>query len=323
MIMKKAYGIILLALLFPAYTGSAGAEGDRPVAAPEKALSSYPELMNLPVPERICEVPPFYLDYLRRSDGIAGYANYTPTAAERKLFAAYYDLLPDPLKRNLSERLACVFFIDNFAGGGMTDFCRDSKGELYLVMLFNPKTLKLSLKDWIAYRDGSTFSADGGYSVSNDLPDSYRGILHTLTHESYHAYDYIHKVTPYVEKAVSDGNRKLTPFVKGVWRSYSVPNSEYDFPSRTRVSAYGFGKKLNSAEIPSIYKSLSATPFASLYGTSCWAEDFAETCAWNYLRGKYSIVYRVNILFGGEKKGTFSPADKSDSMNRFQNLRFE
>jgi hypothetical protein len=307
--------IVILAGGFPTHAA------DNPVTQnPLRKLSSYPQKLNLPLIERISEASDVYITGLRKMDNVDNYENYTLNTDEKKIFAEYYTLLPDQYKNIMEKRIACIYFIKNFSGGGMTDFVFDDKGKMFLVMLFNPQILKTSLHEWIKYRDSSSFIDDkSGITIENNLPKSYLGILHTLVHESSHAYDYIQHETPYVEPILK---KKISTndFTKDVWLNYSTPIEKYNFPLRKSVHTYGLGEALDYSRAIEIYRDLDKTPFSSLYSCSNWAEDFAETFAWNYLQQKLSITYKVMIMKDGKILSSFSPTEKDTVKKRYKEI---
>jgi hypothetical protein len=229
----------------------------------------------------------------------------------------------------MEERLLGVYFIENFAGGGMTDFVFGpgvdaGKDALYFILILNPKVLKLSLSDWVAYRDASPYEADGaGLEMRSSCPGAkdYRGLLQTLTHEAAHVYDYVHHVTPFVEPALGRYPERAKVaagdcgFTRGIWESYAKPVPAYAIPWRAETASYGMGPKLPIAVALSQYRALARTPFASFYGSGSWAEDFAEAATWTYLRDKFGIGYEVAFLRGEreELRFTFDPSRWSEA----------
>jgi hypothetical protein len=272
------------------------------------------------VPERLGALPAAVLDIYRKADGRPDYATYSPSAEERELFARYFELLPSAFKAAMNDRLLGIYFIENFAGGGMSDFAfGPGKDSLYSVLILNPKVLRMSLVDWIAYRDASPYAADSsGVSLASACPggENYFGLIHTLTHEAAHIYDYVNRATPFVEPALarlalgaSDPAPKAadSTFARGVWEGYSKPVAAYAIPRRSETAAYGLGTALPVSVAGDQYRALASTPFASFYGSGSWAEDFAEAATWTYLKKKLGIRYEVAVLRGGKEELRFRP----------------
>ena len=294
-------------------------------AKPERQASAYaPDLaaaLAKKLVDRIAPIPEAALDNYRKLDGIPTYAAYSPSSAERELLDRYCELLPPPFKRAIEEKLLGVYFIENFAGGGMTDFVFAPSGDaggdsLYFILILNPRILKMSLGDWIAYRDASPYEAGGSeleMRSSCTGAKDYRGLLQTLTHEAAHVYDYVHHVTPFVEPALGRfPDRTIVAaedcgFTRGAWEDYAKSLATYAIPRRAETASYGLGPKQPLSVALDQYRALAKTPFASFYGSGSWAEDFAEAATWTYLRDKLGIGYEVTILRGGARSCAFLP----------------
>ncbi len=266
-----------------------------------RKLSAYPVMISQPVDNRFSDAPEVLLEYLIKLDANPHYSSHAVSDSEKALFRTYYTLLPDIYKTVLSEKLAGIFLIDHFTGSGMTDYVFDSDGNIYMILIINPEVFHRSLSDWITYRDNSSFSRDTqGYSIVSDCGNSYKALIHTLMHETSHIYDYYQHCTPYIEKSFTyDYSAQNFPFINDIWLTYDTPTSSCDFPGRHEIASFGLKTPIDNALIPSIYDALSKTPFPSAYGSTNWAEDFAETATWVYLSKKLSIGYIINI-----KKGT-------------------
>lgn len=263
-------------------------------------------------PLRIGEAPAVLLDYLRQIDGNPAYVSYSPTGAERALFAEYYALLPARFREAMAAKVLGVYFIQNFAGGGMSDFVFAGDGSMKLILVLNPKTIAMSLADWIDYRDNSAYADDGkDIKLVSSCPggEKYRGLIHTLTHEAAHIYDYANSATPFVEKLLAQGSATADSkdFTRSAWKSYAQPTAAYAIPDREKLAPYGLGPALPLSTALSQYAALAKTPFYSLYGSASWAEDFAEAAAWTHLRDKLGIGYEVSLLRSGREEARFIP----------------
>jgi hypothetical protein len=284
-------------------------------AMPYKQASVYsvdiPASLAKPVSERIGAAPELLLGYLREVEGNPSYASYAPTEAERGLFSSYYERLPPKFKAAFESQVLGVYWISNFKGGGMSDYVFEKDGTSRLILILNPKILQLSLADWIAYRDASAYDAAGsGLSLKSTCPgsSSCKGLLHTLTHEAAHIYDFANHATPYVEKHLAtEAAATDKAFTAGIWESYAKPIAAYAIPDRERLAPYGLGKALPLSAAIAQYKALAATPFYSLYGSASWAEDFAEAATWTWLGEKLGIGYEVEALKDGAVVASFRP----------------
>jgi len=283
---------------------------------PYKQSSAYsadiPATLAKEAPQRIREAPAVLLEYLRQVEGNPAYASYSPTEAERALFAEYYALLPQRFRDAMAAKVLGVYFIQNFAGGGMSDYVFEGDGSMELILVLNPKTLSMSLPDWIGYRDNSAYSDDGkSVKLVSSCPggEKYRGLIHTLTHEAAHIYDYVNGATPYVEPHLARGSATadVKGFTRSIWKSYAQPIAGYSIPDREKLAPYGLGPALPLSTALPQYAALAKTPFYSLYGSASWAEDFAEAAAWTHLRDKLGIGYEVSLRRSGREEARFIP----------------
>jgi hypothetical protein len=290
----------------------------------ERKIENYNGSTQKSIENRILIVPPVILDYLNKMDSTDKYKPYEPTNDEKQLFLDYFNLLPRKYKQVIEKKLVAVYFIQNFIGGGMSDFLFDQNGNLYTALYLNPDVLHTKLNDWITYRDNSTFTEDGStVKIEVDCGNGYFGLLHTLMHEGSHIFDYHYHITPYVEPVLMTiSNTKMqTPFIDGIWKDYGHPFPMYDFENRTNVSGYGLGKKLPREFAVALYTNLNKTPFSSLYGSSAWVEDFAETFTWYFLNKYLKIKYVVTIYKENREILHFSPTDNKMVMNRYDQFQ--
>ncbi len=148
--------------------------------------------------------------------------------------------------------------------------------------------------------------------------EEYKGLVHTLTHEAAHIYDYFAHVTPFVEQALAAASdtSEDKDFTRGFWEAYSKTATGYSIPRRAETAAYGLGKKLPLSAALEQYKALAKTPFFSFYGSGSWAEDFAEAAAWTWLGRKLGISYSVSISAPGGEGIVFKPGAAMTSKGR-------
>jgi hypothetical protein len=170
----------------------------------------------------------------------------------------------------------------------------------------------MSLPAWIGYRDNSAYADDGkSLELVSSCPggEEYRGLIHTLSHEAAHIFDYVNGITPFVEPHLARGPEAAADkgFTRSIWKSYAEPQAAYSIPEREKLAPYGLGAALPLSTALAEYAALAKTPFYSLYGSASWAEDFAEAAAWTHLRGKLGIGYEVSIRRSGREELRFAP----------------
>ena len=280
--------------------------------------------LDVPVENRIHPASDNVIAMLNNMDSTGKYQPYTLTSEETALFSEYLELLPEKYKQIIKEKTAVVFFIKNFTGDGMTQWAYDKKGTMYMIRFYNPEILHRTMDEWINFRENSFFDADdeSDITLTVECSGNYFALLHTLIHEGSHVYDYYYHVTPFTEPFLQSEHSALkTNFTNKVWEDHSRPVNEYDFLYRDSLSAYGLGPSQNRSRIVTIYSSLSKTPFASLYGTKNWAEDFAESFTWFYLEKHLNCIYRFRISRNNEDVLLYEPLLNPLFTDRFENFR--
>ena len=280
--------------------------------------------LDVPVENRIQLASDKVISMLNTMDSTSEYQPYSPTADEITLFSEYLELLPEKYKQIIKEKVVAVFFIENFMGGGMTQWVYDKKETMYMVWFFNPEILHRTMAEWINYRENSYFSSDNssGIAIAVECSSDYFALLHTLVHETSHVYDYNYHITPFTEPFLQDEHSALkTNFTDKIWNDYDRPAEEYDFLYRDSLSAYGLGPAQKKSLSIDIYRSLSKTPFASLYGSQNWAEDFAESFTWFYLEKYLHCTYRIRISKNNEDVFIYEPLLNPLFTSRFDNFK--
>jgi len=259
-----------------------------------KKAKNYPCAINLPLVDRIFPVPKFLISEWQKIDNKDNYESYIPTTKEKRIIVSNLKFLPPLTKKILKKRLVAIYFIKNIMGSGIADWVVDDRGKLFFTIIFNPAVLKRNLSQQITLKERSCFIKDKNYRVKIDVSKRYNGFLYILLHETAHIVDYSEKITPFVEKSFFTG-KKQTPFVKGTWRDYSKPTSDFSF--RKKVTFYGWngGPKAKIVNAKDIYSELKKSNFVSLYGSLNWAEDFAEYVTFYHLTQKLGLPYIIKV----------------------------
>lgn len=338
---RIAAGALLLLMLVSCTTRQQAPTLEDLKQRPERKLAFYTAAFPSAVADRFVEAPVQALDYVRRMDNTERYLSRCPSADEVSLFMEYYSFLPGRFRSVFEERVAAIYLIEGFMGGGMTDFVFDDNGKLYLILYLNPAIFESTLRQWLAYRDNSTFAAAGSVAEGTGYADSavpaslsikvscaasdgrqYQGLLHTLVHESAHVYDYITLQTPFIEQVFSDGSRNAasSAFTATVWADFREPLAAWDFSGRKDITAYGLGPALPAEQAAAMYTALQSTPFASLYGTLSWSEDYAEAFTWFWLKQRCGIDYRVQVLEGSKLLAEYSPTQNPLLQKRWESF---
>lgn len=263
--------------------------------------------------DRIGAMPEKLLEQYRLMDGRPGYKSYVPTAGERALLLEYLRLMPPAAERVFRESCVGLYFLEGFQGNGMVSWVLDEKGKLYFHMTLNPAAFRQTLSETLTERESSCFIPGAGWAVSVDAGDKYRGLAYALFHEAAHAVDQMRGVTPLVDPSQPEASRVPARPDGGlfteVWDSYSRPFPLSEFWNRDNLTFYGFGggPKIKMLDAYGVYKGFSSAPFASLYGSKSWAEDFAELTAYGLITGKLGQPYKIMLSGPGPKNDVFEP----------------
>ncbi len=290
---------------------------------PAKNLQSYYFDPSSPLSARVKPAPDFVVAFWSQTDRATDYASYMPTDTEMKIIGSYLSKLPRHFKDILQQRLIAVYFIKNLFGSGVTDYVLDNRGNVYVVMLFNPAALKTDISTWMTFRENSVFIGDAAaVQIEINCGTQYTGFLYSLVHESTHAVDYAELYTPYPEKQIKiikQLEKKQTPFTENVWIDMHTPRASYDFNARNSLVFYGAdgGPRTGIRDAPQIYKQLSETPFVSLYGSTSWAEDFADFVMFYHLTQVLKQPYEIRLTEKSGPTRVFKPMDSPLVQRRF------
>jgi len=280
--------------------------------------SSYSQRLN--VSEEIV------LDYLRDIDGDPGYSFYYPNREEIDELEAYFNLLPPYVGAVCKKRLIGIYFVNGFYGSGLTDFVLDERGEIYTILVLNPKVLQVSISELFTYKDKSCFDwENSNMDLKIDISDEYSGLLYILLHETAHIVDYVDRKTPYVLPAMKElayENENGSPFIDQFWKDYREPADFITFSSRSQLKFYSDNKEdlLNDGELVKVYNELKESPFCSLYSSINWAEDYAEYFALHHLTQNLNCNYKISIEEKGTKIFEYSPFKNDIVLSRVHKM---
>lgn len=268
----------------------------RPAAAAGKSgheLASFSPAPDLsgPLEDRVAPIPAWLLELWAEEDK-APYANHVLTPKEKREFSDAVRGLPGPMRAAMRERLLAFYFVENLKGNGITDWVLDGSSRTFAYMILNPAAFDESLSQVLTERERSVFR--GAADLSVDAGPGGSGILYTVAHESAHAFDYVRRLTPFVEPGLAARLGQKAPASWDVWGSYAKPLPRADFPARAKLHFYGFGApELEAADAPAVCAELARSPFTSLYGSRNWADDAAELFVAAHLTRDLGRPYRL------------------------------
>ena len=275
-------------------------EKDCARAAAKAHVSKRPDFwkgaMARPVGERIGPAPPELIELLALDNIAHGYPNKPRPARLTAEFLAdvrrAFDEIPAAVKRRLDARMAGIYFVDDFGGTGFTDQVDTPAGAPGLgFIVLDPSVLtQHTANGWATWKESSPFKPDGEWRlvarIAQPAQDDRAGaIQYILLHEIAHVLSIGAAIHPSWTIAPRDaGAAAEYPYFRMSWRvADNAYASAFDaqFPQRRDVVFY-FGARLEAAAMPAVYAALERTNFATLYGATHPADDFAEAFA-NYV----------------------------------------
>ncbi len=255
------------------------------------------------------------------------YRSYTPSPAERKVIRKALRKLPPLTRRVMKERLLGIYFVSNLLGSGLADWVLDKKGRVYCYLIFNPRTLKMTISELITWKEQTCFvpsDREDEPQVSIEINSRENGFLYILLHESTHVVDYVRQITPFAEPQVKGFYSRQpagTAFTSPVWKGHAETLQAYPFRKKVRFYGIGGPPLAHRAEAVSLYRGLAGSPFFSLYGSLNWAEDLAEFLTFYHLTQKMGLRYRIVVKKGNRYLYRGEPAKNPLVRRRFHTMK--
>jgi len=304
--MRAALGFAIALLVSAAAHGQEArlpcrpGEKDCARAAAKAHVSKRPDFwkgaMALPVAERIGPAPPQLIELLALDNIAHGYPNKPRTPRLTPEFLAdvrrAFDEFPASVKRRLSDRLAGIYFVDDIGGTGFTDQVDTPAGApaLGFIVLDPSVLMQHTANAWATWKESSPFKPDKEWRLVARIADPSHddrahAIQYILLHEIAHVLSIGAGIHPSWTISPRDaGEAAEYPYFRMSWRlADNAYASAFDaqFTQRKEVVFY-FGARLEAAAMPATYAALERTNFATLYGATHPADDFAEAFA-NYV----------------------------------------
>ncbi|MBT3276131.1 MAG: hypothetical protein HN368_23485 [Spirochaetales bacterium] len=281
---------------------------------PVKHLSFYNFDPSTPIKDRITDVPAELLGLYSDSDDTE-LRSYKLTADEKKQIEDTFSRLPDRHREVLEKRLIGVYCVENFIGTGMADYVLGPDNEVYAQLVLHPRVFEMNASQILSLRANTAFrSDDEEMELVIDLSNEVSGLDYIVLHESTHIVDYVERHTPYVEPGMYElfgRSGRNTSFTDEVWSDYRTLNPTVEFEFQEDLRYYGLGGDpgLSNRDLKAVYSALAQTPFASLYASFSWAEDFAEFVTFYYLVYGFGAHYEIRVMRDGESLFTYQPMD--------------
>ncbi|HPI78755.1 MAG TPA: hypothetical protein PLK80_18635, partial [bacterium] len=220
------------------------------------------------------------------------YRARTPAPEHIEDIRAAIDSLPPVVRETAESCLLGIYFVENLIGSGLVSRLAGPDYKEYFIIAINPETLDMNASEWITKKEKTAFIIDdSSIDVSIDIGADRTGLYYIFYHEIAHVFDYAKRITQGEEKKGpaklydiivqrSKPPRKKLACIDEFWESYSKPARKYDFDGRDGIVFYRLGgPNTKISEATALYRSLSESPFATLYASMNWMDDFAELFA--------------------------------------------
>lgn len=326
-----AIGVCLLFPVIPQYYLHKAMYAFREPVPPAKdpaRIEAYNFVPGSRLEDRINVMPECLLIHLRNWDKADYYEPYLPAPAEKALLMEYYGLLPDAYKEVFKERCVGIFFVNKMKGNGVTSWAVGPDGKVFFHIILNPALFGEDLSATLSARERSCFVPREKAGVTVDAGRKYKGLLYGLFHEATHGLDYVKGITPWTDNDMPvslrpQKGREANHF-SFFWEDFYKPKAAEDFLLREKITFYGFdgGPKLSFIEAPLLYTWLGDSPFASLYGSMSWTEDFAELATFHLITKQLGQPYKITLTGAGEPRVLEPMRSKKVSL-RAEVLMFE
>ncbi len=266
---------------------------------------------------RITDTPASVLKMFAEA-GLGSPTAHTLTAAERVKLSAAFAALPPLHRRVLSERLRSISFLDGMPNTALTSTVNPTEPYRLFDITIRASVLGETVSEFLTQKERTCFDAAGSTRTVSIDAGSLDAIVYVILHEATHVVDSSLGLTPAARLGAqpADG-APATAFTKDVWQDRTTIASAYRDPLLERVKYRATGEVLPIARADAVYAALRRTPFASLYGSSNWHDDVAETVAWYHLTQRLNHPYRIVLRDAGKEIAAYEPMQSPLVRGRF------
>lgn len=266
---------------------------------------------------RIKETPAAVLKMFTDA-GLGTPTTHVLTAMERRKLSAAFAGLPPLHRRILGERLRSVSFLDGIPNAALTSTVNPDEPYRLFDITIRAGVLGENVSEFLTQKERSCFDTAGSpLSVSIEA-GTLDAIVYVILHEATHVVDSSLRITPVARPGDQsmDGGPAGT-FTAGVWSDRTIFAARYRDPLLERVRFRADGEVLAIDRAEAVYAALRRTPFASLYGSSNWHDDVAESVVWYHMAEKLKQPYRIVIRNEGREIFAYEPMKSQLVRGRF------
>jgi hypothetical protein len=252
---------------------------------------------------RIGETPAAVLKMFAEG-GLGTPTAHALTAEERQKLSRAFAALPPLHRRILGERLRTVSFLDGMPNTALTSTVITSEPYRLFDITIRAAVLGENVSEFLTQKERTCFDTAGSslsVSIEGGRLDA---IIYVLLHEATHVVDSSLRIAP-------------GEFTEGVWNERTIVAARYRDPLLARIRFRADGEVLSIDRADAVYAALRLTPFVSLYGSSNWHDDVAESVAWYHLTERLKQPYRIVIRNAGQEVFAYEPMKSQIVRARF------
>jgi hypothetical protein len=256
-----------------------------------------------PLESRIGEVPTAFVK-LFTDDGEPAPTNHVLTAVERRKVAAAFAALTPLHRRILRDRLRSVSFADGMPHTALTSTINPNEPYEVFDLTVRAGVLNEDISHLLTDKERTCFETAGSSLSVSIEGGALDAIVYVLLHEATHMVDGSLGLASGPGSGKPQDGPQAGSFAEGVWTTRITPAPPYRNALLASIKFRPDGKIMNVGQAKALYTALSRTPFVSLYGSSNWHDDLAESVAWYHLTRKLEQPYRIEIRDQGKIIGS-------------------
>lgn len=272
-----------------------------------------------PLESRIGDTPPSVLKMLADA-GERPTTTHRLTIEEQRTLAAAFGALPPLHRRVLTERLMSISFLDGMPNTALTSTVNPGEAATRYHWTIRAGVLHENVSQWLTAKERTLFTAGGSTEQVAIEAGKLDAILYVLLHEGAHVVDATLELTPRMPREGGTEPMPPTPFTDGIWRERFVATSPYRNALLERVTYRAGGKPLPMQRARPMYEALRRTPFVSVYASTNWHDDLAETLSVYHLTERLGQPFRIVIRDGASETFAYEPATSALVRRRFGQL---
>jgi hypothetical protein len=285
-------------------------------------IANWTEPFSRPLDQRVFAAPPEIVDFLRLQNIAAGIRDRPGAIEVTPQFLQDFNEaiaeIPQPVKRRVAGKLTGIFLVRELGSSGFTDQILDARsnpvaGFIALDLTAIDKTANA----WATWKENTPFKDQAGYRLAAEIEDRQHdtrkyAIQYILLHEMAHVMAIGETIHPRWDvEAARLRSPENYAFFSASWIASRERNRfesifDGDFLQRSKVVYYRRAE-LRGDQMVEAYDHLEHTNFATLYGATNFADDFAEAMA-NYVHVvMLNKPYRITIYDDDKVAKVYDP----------------